>query len=217
MNTMGELRYQLIFPTLFAIVDDFISDKESSLIFNYCKKQESQPHNALEGDTTSSHSMKSVIFNELNRDIPSLNLLNKLQEVLDQYSHNFRMNKTYISNSWFNFQQPGSSLRLHMHQNSIVSGALFVNVDEYSYGIHFENPNPFSQFSNFMQNHSTERTFASYKHIPVKNQLVLFPSWLKHGSNYQKNQTKDRLVLSLNTAHKPDSLVPEVWTTYPPQ
>ena len=35
--------------------------------------------------------------------------------------------------------------------------------------------------------------------IPKNGDLLIFPSWLRHGSNHETNQTDGRIVLSFNT------------------
>ena len=100
---------------------------------------------------------------------------------------------------WSNIQQPGSALREHCHPSSVLSGALYINVDDNSV-LPVHNPNPYVYFTS--KNKSTIFN-CEYAKFPVKNcQLLIFPSWLKHGKNDLKNEMDDRVVVSFNASSK---------------
>ena len=100
-----------------------------------------------------------------------------------------------IDNSWFNIQDIGSILKLHMHTRSLISAALYINVDDTCI-LPVHNPNPYVKFEEFYK--STR--YNSYGvDLKVSNgELIIFPAWLRHGNGIV-NQMIDRVVISFNT------------------
>ena len=52
-----------------------------------------------------------------------------------------------------------------------------------------------------MNENVTEYSSQNVKFMPTVGDLILFPSWLEHGSD-KKNQSKERIVLSFNTEYE---------------
>ena len=77
----------------------------------------------------------------------------------------------------------------------LVKG-LFIASDEASSKLHFENPNPLIGFIEAAQPTEFNMEMAKFKLAP--GDLVLFPSWLKHGSGFEANQSALRIMISLN-------------------
>ena len=98
------------------------------------------------------------------------------------------MNEVYLPNqrmqdSWINIQGEGSTLKYHKHPGSVISGIVVLKADEHSSKLIFKNP-------------STEET----KEMTLTTGLLLmWPSYLMHGSGDSVNKSKDRAVLSFNT------------------
>ena len=66
--------------------------------------------------------------------------------------------------------------------------------------INFENPNPHISYAyGGDETRNSEYLFEYYYLIPQPGDLIIFPSWLKHGSMYQKNGTVNRTCISFNT------------------
>jgi uncharacterized protein (TIGR02466 family) len=109
----------------------------------------------------------------------------------------------YFENIWININKKGDFNTPHIHPNSFISGVYYVNCNEQSGRIIFENPcQPFDCFMNSEQ----IETINSYNagkafHIPQKNKLVLFPSYLNHYVEPNRN-TEDRISLSFNLSLK---------------
>ena len=101
------------------------------------------------------------------------------------------MNEVYIPNqrmqdSWINIQGEDSTLKYHNHPGSIISGIVVLKADEHSSKLVFKNP-------------STEET----KEMTLTTGLMLmWPSYLMHGSGDSINKSKERIVLSFNTYWK---------------
>ena len=106
----------------------------------------------------------------------------------------------YITQSWLNVTKPGESHQNHSHANSIISGAFYIETD-IGQTISCYDPNQIikqpimitpQDISNFWNAVTMSSTVE-------KNMLMLFPSWLEHGVQPNKKQTKDVISISFNT------------------
>lgn len=197
---MNKQKYEL-FPTLVSRYGGVLSLDEVKIIHEYCLSQETYSHPVINGDASSSHKPQSNILQELELAIPELDgIIKKIYSTLDDYTTDLGIPPVHIGNNWFNIQGNGSILQQHMHSKSILSAALYLNVDKDSSTINFENPNPHISYAhdgNAPRN--SEYLFEYYYLIPQPGDLIIFPSWLKHGSMYQKNGTVNRTCISFNT------------------
>ena len=106
----------------------------------------------------------------------------------------------YITQSWVNVTRPGEFHHRHAHQNSILSGILYLNAVKND-NICFYHP--MGSLINQTQFEPTQwNVFNSsrYTYSPKSGDLLLFPSWLDH--SVQKNDDEieyDRISLSFNT------------------
>ena len=77
---------------------------------------------------------------------------------------------------------------------------LYLNTSKESNNLIFKNPNPYCKIDAPVN--GTEFNFT-INEIPVGNgRLVMFPSWLEHGSNYNINKTQGRTMISFNSLVK---------------
>ena len=177
-----------LFPTLVLYFPQFINSEKCDKIFQLLKTKKLEDHGALiKGKST--YNSNTNILSEL-----SLNLNNPLQEYSSQSKIKIE-NK--IGNSWFNIQDEGSILKEHIHPGSILSGSLFINVGQNASKLYFHNPNPFIYYID-KKEPAGEYTYEYYYFTPKKGDLIIFPSWLKHGSNHNKNFYNNRTVISFN-------------------
>lgn len=186
----------LIFPTLIKKCDNFLNKKECKDIIEELRKIPSKNHDSLTlNKSASSHTNFSNIHIKLGDKFN-----NKLLLIINKYAKEYGYEKLVIANSWHNIQYEGSSLSTHCHPNSIISGVLYLKVDKLSSKLFFYNPNPYVQFSNYV-----EKNIFNFKSkiFEVKNGcLIMFPSWLQHGSGYQENKSKERISFSFNTKYE---------------
>ena len=179
-----------LFPTLVLYFPQFISSEECGKIFKLLKTKKLYDHEAvIKGKSTHNPDSDTDILSEI-----SVDLNRPLQEYSDQSKIKI-VNK--IKNSWFNIQDKESVLNDHTHPNSILSGGLYINVGEKASKLYFHNPNPFV-YHTFTKEPLSDYTYECYYFNPKKGDLIIFPSWLKHGSNKDKNFYKDRTVISFN-------------------
>ena len=187
-------------------IDNFLDDETCNDIFKYIKQtnQQTSIHGALTGlADISTHGLENNIIEDLEMGPKSCRTLSfKIQNVLDDCASDLKLNDDVVlTNSWYNIQQRGSTLNRHNHPNSIFSGAIFINTDESSSKLYFYNPNSIvNYFCGYSGNNSNNSN--NYSVLPQKGTLYVFPSYLDHGSHTDKNDTKDRVVLSFNSKLK---------------
>ncbi len=177
-----------IFPTPIAYFFDFISSKERLQLLDHIKNIPHKSHHCIDGDGSSTHLHQ---YNFLDEKIK-----NRIQNALDEYNETCGNVPSRLENAWSNIQNKGSTLLEHTHPDSNVSGALYINVSD-SCKLYFHTPNPYVYFTN-------KKTLTPYNYenqwIGVKNcELVLFPSWLKHGNNRDVCLMDDRIIISFNS------------------
>ena len=184
-----------LFPTLVMAVHDFITKDQCNDIVEYCKSKNLKANTVFIGDAVSSHEGEGLITDlfDISLNVKSCeNIFNHTEHLIQNYTQECGYHGTHIVNSWINIQKKGSVLIEHAHPQSSVSGVLYLKVDELSSNLFFKTPNPFVYYSMMTQKHKIETV------VPKTGSLILFPSWLVHGSNQTENQSEERIVLSFN-------------------
>ena len=177
-----------LFPTPIGTFFNFIKEKERLVIWDRIKNIPHISHEAIEGDGYSTH-QKNLNF--LDKKIKD-----RIQTALDEYNEACGYYPSTLAKVWSNIQNSGSKLNQHSHPGSHVSGALYINVGEDA-TLYFHNPNPYVYFTprKDLTSYNIE-----YQAIGVKNcELVLFPSWLRHGNDNVINKMDGRIVVSFNS------------------
>ncbi len=182
-----------LFPVPIFTVDNFITDDEKTNLLLEIEKQDHQKHSAFTNSSFSTHKPGVNFLKESN----SFGLFIKTTNLLNEFASSYGIGELQITTSWSNIQNSGSKLLDHMHPNSKISGCIYLNVDENSSKIYFHNPNPYVIFEDFT--HSTPYNHHYYWLQPKNNQLIMFPSWLKHGSNEEENKTDGRISIAFNS------------------
>jgi uncharacterized protein (TIGR02466 family) len=187
---MDVIKFSL-FPTLVLYFPQFIDSKECDKIFRLLKTKKLDNHPSLiKGKSSHNFNVDTDILSETSID---------LSIPIKEYSEQSKIKiENKIVSSWCNIQDKESILKEHLHPNSVISGAIFINVDSKSSKLYFHNPNPFVYYT-ITNKPVNEYTHEWYSLAPKKGDLVLFPSWLKHGSNQDKNFSNNRTVISFNT------------------
>lgn len=179
-----------LFPILLHYYDNLISEKDCQHIIFKCKKLKMKEHGELI-NSVSSHSHDSFLLNKFFK-------LKKLITIkIKEYENQLGLYNSKLDNSWVNFQYEKSKLKKHTHPNSQVSGVLYLKVDDKSSPIYFYNPNPYNVILKKKEHNINNFEFMYF--YPKVGDLILFPSWLSHGSHEEESLSEERIALSFNT------------------
>ena len=152
----------------------------------------------LNGESYTSHSKLNSILDFIDEQL-KIRLKDRLQKITDDYVKDYGIRSCVISNSWVSYQYKNSILNEHTHPLSSISAALYLKADEHSSKLFFQNPNPFVKFTKSNSQNPTQYTYGHVWFQPKNGSMILFPSWLVHGSGGEKNLSDERIVLSFNT------------------
>lgn len=195
-----------LFPTLVMRYENALDQKRLDDIFDFIKKKESVNHhptlNSGQGILTS-HLLKTNILKEIDESVPScFGILEKINTLCLDYTQTFGCSNLEVVQSWFTIQNENSILKQHMHPGSIISGAIYIRTDEKSSNIYFDNPNKLIPSLTFNQiRNQTKYTYDYVEFQAKQGDILIFPSWLSHGSLWTENQTKYRTIISFNTMY----------------
>lgn len=197
-----------LFPTLVIKKLNFLNDQQCSLIENFYHQNISNKaldHPQFLGSSKSTHQRYDINVLKLLKNDLGLKSINKnIEMILNEYCYNSKIDELQISNSWFNLQNKKSVLKNHNHPNSVLSAVIYINADHNSSPLVFENPNPYTIFQKFNLTHEDCYNNNPRKFFiqPKRGMLILFPSWLNHGSDHIENNMDNRLTISFNTSWK---------------
>lgn len=132
----------------------------------------------LQSTQTREHGLVGDGISSYNYGMPILEYpeLIGLKAIIQKYLKEYHPKPLKIINSWFNTMNVGDELKIHKHEESIVSGAFYINVGDNSVPLIF----------------STEQV------KPKNGLLVLFPSEMEH---YTEPEREQRTVMSFNTEY----------------
>jgi uncharacterized protein (TIGR02466 family) len=178
-------------------IKKIITDKQRSDIIDYVKKSNTidlKPFLLVTNGSTTTFTTKDNLLPEISENIPSCkNLKETLFEKLNEYCVDSLFHIHAVTNCWVTIQTKGSELHDHTHPLTTISGVIFLNVDKNSSKLVFRNPVNLMEFT--MQK-SLDNSI--YTITPENGSLLIFPSWLKHGSFGEINYTEERIILSFN-------------------
>tara|TARA_B100001057_G_C22419961_1_gene783136 strand:- start:50 stop:616 length:567 start_codon:yes stop_codon:yes gene_type:complete len=122
-------------------------------------------------------------------------LLDEIYSKLNHYTNELSLVPVDVSGSWFNQMDDGGNVKLHRHEGSVISGALYFNLSDNPSPIRFKSPLiPYKMMELYTSNSDYYQTIDVYEGL-----LILFPSWLEHET---LPQFGNRCVISFNTLHK---------------
>lgn len=191
-----------LFPTLVSRYEDFLSTEEINNIIECIKLKIDlvEKHKCINQGGSSDQFYD--IFLEIQNLYPAFgNIRQRLMDCIREYENDYPLKKLRLGNSWFNIQNKDSILTRHVHPHCVLSGVIFLKTDNNSSKLYFENPNNFVKFFRSREE-LTEYSFEYFYFHPKPGTLLIFPSWLMHGSNNEKNQSDERIVLGFNTKYE---------------
>ena len=133
-----------------------------------------------------------------------------IEEIL---THSSKFAKTFISknkqilnNIWFNINLYKDSNISHNHAGDDISGVYYIKTPNECGNIIFEHPaqDLFDYYFLNVENPEEVNTYnARTWWMPSEvNMLYLFPAWLNHSVELNKNKTEERISISFNTYHE---------------
>lgn len=153
-----------------------------------------RPHSSLDGDATSIYDPALNLLLEPQFNTLKLEIDKRIKELSTLIGY---VDDLMIVNSWFSIMNKGSKLRSHAHKGSIISGAYYPKCPDGSVGLTFTNPLELYKMCE-LYDKDTEYN-ANECTFPVREgHLLLWPSWLQHGTT-NINNTNERHVISFNT------------------
>jgi uncharacterized protein (TIGR02466 family) len=180
-----------IFSVVIQHFNNFITNEECSDVIEKCKTFNFKKHNAFNDNAVSSHNTVNNLLNNFSK------LKETIMQKINNYENELGLNKSKLENSWINFQYKNSILKKHTHPNCQISGVLYLKTDEKSSRLYFYNPNQFNSFLNIKEYNFSNCQYIYFR--PKIGDLILFPSWLSHGSHEDENLSEERVALSFNT------------------
>lgn len=198
-----------LFPTLVVKIPGFLNSEQIKdaleLIESYPDDTRKEMDKSINvGDSkaaTSSFSYEKEkdIIHEISSTIPSCKfIVQDIQQCLDEYTSVHRMKTLILTNSWFNIMDKGSILAYHVHEYSIISGAIYLKKVSGVSDIIFKTPNPHARMLSTTQ--SIDIPGSKYAKVSAEaGDLLIFPSWLEHGTDYLSPLNDQRIVLSFNS------------------
>ena len=194
---------ETIFPTGVMVVDNFISNEEITDIINFIKLKETHTNDCtIPKNAHSTFDGVTNIVDEISKNVNSCkDFKNKISFVLNEYATNvLGIAEVQVSNAWAHIQHKGSYIVEHTHPNSKVSGVLYLKADENSNNLVFKNPNPYTKIEAPIVHNEFNYGVSTFP--SETGRVLLFPSWLEHGSNHLTNNSDERIMLSFNSEYK---------------
>jgi len=122
-------------------------------------------------------------------------ILASVNTFLNQLEVNPKYSYLNMYDSWINYSEKGMYQEYHCHPYSDISGAYYVQTHENSGDIQFMAPSSAYNHSELCLRSKFLTSNIKYK--AVTNRLVLFPSWLQHGTLPNISE-KERISISFN-------------------
>jgi len=157
---------------------DFLKGGAIDRLVKDIKKEELTDHGSLVGNAKSAYGSKQK----------QRGFLDRHNSVKHRVEEKLFYPNLEITNSWVNVQGEHSKLTYHKHPDSLISGIIFLQVDDKSSKLYFQNPN------NLYFKCDDDICIT-----PEPGLLLMWPSWLTHGSDQEKNMSTERIVVSFNT------------------
>jgi uncharacterized protein (TIGR02466 family) len=190
----------LIFPTV--IHTHYIEpNNDTKILKDIITRTNKEPHLLLKSAPSTYGTTQTLLNNPLLTDFKR-----HLTTLVNTWAKELDISELEITNSWANILGPGHRVDYHRHPRSVVSAAYYLQAPKGSIDLEFTNPLlPYRQCETFLYQHLyKEPNFLNQQlhTIPCEeNLIVLFPSWLEHGSSHT-NQSTDRITVSFNTYYR---------------
>ena len=182
-----------LFPT-----SVWIAEKDLDLISKEKKEIKNIIKEGMNRHYSNASSSNNYIFNENFKEIKQF-CEQQIKEYVKEIINPKLELDFYITQSWLNVTKPNEFHHEHSHQNSIISGVFYIATEEND-KITFIDAN--WKLKNLMQFEVKDyhmRNSTSWSFPVRNNELILFPSWLNHKVEPNKEATTDRISIAFNT------------------
>lgn len=131
------------------------------------------------------------------RDYESFNFLfnlieEKSLEILNEFD---TFGYLELAETWININSGEDFNCEHYHPCSTLSGVLYVEVDQNSGNLVFNNPTPSIHYPPIKDEKLFHRTI---KYKPSNNLIIIFPSWVPHEVQKSLATSKERISIAFN-------------------
>jgi uncharacterized protein (TIGR02466 family) len=107
----------------------------------------------------------------------------------------------YVTNSWVNIHRRGQSAGPHVHNNSLISGVLYLNVTETTGDLVFHRNEsslvPFPPALDLDMDSFNIYNCKTWAYRPKPNDICLFPSVVMHSADFNRSD-QERACLAFN-------------------
>jgi uncharacterized protein (TIGR02466 family) len=104
-----------------------------------------------------------------------------------------------ISNSWVNFHGEGGETAIHHHGDTALTVAAYLQLPEDGGFIQFKDP---MEYQKGFHIRKYDDEFWMWKTVPATTgDVILFPGWIRHRTQPNKNKNTKRWVLTTNYMH----------------
>ena len=134
-------------------------------------------------------------------------LIEEIETHSSQFAKTFiSKNKQILDNMWFNINLYKDSNIAHRHVGDDISGVYYVKTPHECGHIIFEHPAQgiFDYYYFNVENPEEVNVYNSRTWwMPSEvNMLYLFPAWLKHSVEPNRNEVEERISIAFNTYHE---------------
>jgi|TARA_R110000796_G_scaffold252621_1_gene388870 uncharacterized protein (TIGR02466 family) len=169
------------------------NDKLDNLIINYL---ENEKQNNKEGRKHSNAGGYHTEFIPL--DNPIFQLLG--ESLTPHIEESWKLKNFFFYNGWIIENSKGHFNMPHIHSLSAFSGVYYLKTNKDSGNLYFENPNQIIEMMEY-KNLSIDKEHTDLKPshgiIPKDKDLILFPSFLRHGVEPNLSES-NRIIMSFN-------------------
>jgi uncharacterized protein (TIGR02466 family) len=132
---------------------------------------------------------KMDIFKDFTREVSKSSF-----EILDKL--NYKADEIEITDMWANVLKQHETHQPHTHSNNFLSGVFYLDADETTSGITFQDPRPGA--SVILPRKKIDNNNTNLLHYKAKtNRIIIFPSWLVHWVPTNLS-TSNRISISWN-------------------
>ena len=133
---------------------------------------------------------KNEVFKDFNKDISKSSF-----EILDKLD--YKADEIEITDMWANVLKQHETHQPHTHSNNFLSGVFYLDADETTPGITFQDPRPGANviLPRKKFDHMNNANLLNYK--AKTNRIIIFTSWLVHWVPTNLS-TSNRISVSCN-------------------